>query len=95
NFVCKHGQGGQAYAPQQANNFAAANNNPPPIPPQTFSLAAWFTKSPSYLFLAGISASAVAYWLYTKYRTVDEDTIEEDDYLEADIENEENSLAQA
>lgn len=94
NFVCKQGQGGQAYAPQQANRINAANNNPPPIPPQTFSLASWITKSPSYLFLAGISAGAVAYWLYTKYRAVDESEEEESDCVEADIENEEECIAQ-
>ena len=68
----------------QAYGFAAANNNPPPIPPQTFSIGSWITRSHSYIFLAGMSAGAVAHWLYTKYRTVDEDTIEEDDSLEAD-----------
>jgi len=93
-YVCKRGQGGQAYTPQQANGLNAADSNPPPIPPQTFSIAAWITRSPSYLFLAGISAGAVAYWVYTKYRAVDEDNKEEDDCLDANAESE-NSLKEA
>ena len=95
NFICKQGQGGYAYAPQPANGFAAANNNPAPIPHQTFSVASWITKSRSYLFLASISAGAVAYWLYTKYRAVDEDSIEEDDCLEADVESDNDCLNEA
>ncbi len=91
--LCVRGHTGQAYIPQQTNALNAANNNPPPIPPQTFSLSSWISKSHAYIFLAGISASAVAYWLYTKYRTIDEDNVEKDDYLEADIEiDEENRL---
>jgi len=95
NFVCKQGQGGQAYASQQVNGLDPANNNPPPIPLQTFSLASWLTRSPSYLFLAGISAGAAAYWLYTKYRAVDEDKEEEDDCLDANAESEEDCLNEA
>jgi hypothetical protein len=78
--------------PQRVNNIAVANNNPAPIPPQTFSFASCMGRSSAYLFLAGISVTAVAYWIYTKYQAVNEDTLKEDECLGADTENKDDCL---